>query len=382
MAYTLVGDNKINSAVQIGVSETGNVAATIDGGETWKEAAASVETPTSQGNTIKITIANTFVIGNIVYKTSDGWGLAKADADATSEVAGIVTAASETEFTVTTSGLATITSHGVAIGSIIYLSQETAGAFTSTEYASGISVPLGVIIDSDTILMDIKRAINILDDNLANTVNLISTNLTIYVATTGNDTTGNGTSTNPFLTISKAIDYLQKFRLLSNVSVTVQVADGTYYVASEIVWRHLDASRIMLQGNTSNAAAVKLYKTGGVGPIIGCYAGTLRMRYLDFEGDGNKTLHDGYTNIGIMVQSNSYVDVQNCIINNFDNPGLYITGNSKGFVATTTISNCFTGMYSNIASFVWSSTMTYIANTANTLPAVNTVGNGNSYIYV
>jgi hypothetical protein len=47
-----------------------------------------------------------------------------------------------------------------------------------------------------------------------------------YVATTGNDITGDGSSGNPWATVGKAISYLNYFRL--NTTVTINVASGHY----------------------------------------------------------------------------------------------------------------------------------------------------------
>ena len=51
--------------------------------------------------------------------------------------------------------------------------------------------------------------------------------LTVYVATTGNDTTGKGSSTAPFLTIQKAINSVQQLDSLGG-NVLISVAAGTY----------------------------------------------------------------------------------------------------------------------------------------------------------
>ena len=48
----------------------------------------------------------------------------------------------------------------------------------------------------------------------------IMANLAIYVATTGNDTTGIGTAALPFATIQKAMSYLQNFHSPSGTGLT------------------------------------------------------------------------------------------------------------------------------------------------------------------
>lgn len=54
----------------------------------------------------------------------------------------------------------------------------------------------------------------------------LQANLTLYVATTGNDTTGTGTSGNPYATISKALSVIPKN--LNGYDMTINVGAGTY----------------------------------------------------------------------------------------------------------------------------------------------------------
>lgn len=56
----------------------------------------------------------------------------------------------------------------------------------------------------------------------------LTTNTTFYVATTGSDTTGFGTSTAPWATIQKAWDFAKQNLDLNGFDVTVNVANGTY----------------------------------------------------------------------------------------------------------------------------------------------------------
>jgi len=53
-------------------------------------------------------------------------------------------------------------------------------------------------------------------------------NTTLYVATTGNDSTGNGTSGAPWATLQHAINYIQQNIDIAGYIVTVQLQDGTY----------------------------------------------------------------------------------------------------------------------------------------------------------
>lgn len=71
-------------------------------------------------------------------------------------------------------------------------------------------------------------------DNKIGIINsrIASENINIYVSTTGNDTTGDGTSGKPFATIQKAIDVLPKFG--NGKTATINVGGGTYSAGAVI----------------------------------------------------------------------------------------------------------------------------------------------------
>lgn len=66
-----------------------------------------------------------------------------------------------------------------------------------------------------------------------------------YVATTGNDTTGDGSSGNPWATVGKAITYLNDYRL--SASQTINVAAGAY-TESTLTISHPDGIYIKIVG--------------------------------------------------------------------------------------------------------------------------------------
>lgn len=78
---------------------------------------------------------------------------------------------------------------------------------------------------------------------------LISTNVTIYVATTGSDVTGDGSIGNPYASIARALSSIASKLIASGVAVTIQVANGVYAGLSTIQITHPDADKIYLSGN-------------------------------------------------------------------------------------------------------------------------------------
>lgn len=123
----------------------------------YKLTSAGVETEigasTASGDSLikTITQANSFAIGDIVYFDGATWAKAKADADSTSEVIGVVSAASGSDFDVTQTGYISGLS-GLTSGSTYFLSDATAGLLTDTAptAVNSISKPVLVAISTTT----------------------------------------------------------------------------------------------------------------------------------------------------------------------------------------------------------------------------------------
>lgn len=77
-------------------------------------------------------------------------------------------------------------------------------------------------------------------------------NVTVYVSKSGNDTTGDGTSAKPYLTIQKAVDSIPKN--LNGYLVSISIGAGTYAGAVDI--EYFADGRITLTG--ASGAAVTL----------------------------------------------------------------------------------------------------------------------------
>jgi hypothetical protein len=78
----------------------------------------------------------------------------------------------------------------------------------------------------------------------------IHVNTTVYVATTGNDTTGDGSVESPFATLWGAFGYLNDFWISNEILVTISVAAGTYASHPHTVVEHPCAHRIQIVGST------------------------------------------------------------------------------------------------------------------------------------
>lgn len=95
-------------------------------------------------------VGHGFVVGEIIYHTGAIYDEAKADAEATAEVLGIVSAVADADnFTFVSNGKITTLS-GLTAGSTYFLSPSTAGAYTTTEPTTAGQVSKPVFIADST----------------------------------------------------------------------------------------------------------------------------------------------------------------------------------------------------------------------------------------
>lgn len=112
------------------------------------------------------------------------------------------------------------------------------------------------------------------------TKGLLSGNTTLYVRTDGNDA-NDGTandSSHAKLTIAGALASLAGKLIASGVLVTIQVADGTYNVASTLNIDHPDGDKIRILGNTSaetTVAITAIDTTAKTVTVVGNYTASL-----------------------------------------------------------------------------------------------------------
>lgn len=94
------------------------------------QAAGGGGSGSSVSNTV--VVSNSFSVGNIIYLNVGVYTLAEANSAAAAEAIGIVTTASGSQFTVTTSGYITGWTHGLTAGQVGWLSDATPGLLTAT----------------------------------------------------------------------------------------------------------------------------------------------------------------------------------------------------------------------------------------------------------
>ena len=107
---------------------------------------------------------------------------------------------------------------------------------------------------------------------------LLTADTTYYVATTGDDSTGDGSVGNPWLTIQKAVDHVCGVIDLIFYNVTIQIADGTY-TTPVILKPRVGAGDVTIQGNAANSSAVVLSITSA-NAITNLSAGKWLIQHL------------------------------------------------------------------------------------------------------
>jgi hypothetical protein len=84
----------------------------------------------------------------------------------------------------------------------------------------------------------------------------IDSNTSIYISTTGNDTTGDGTTGNPYATIEKALELIAEYRILDGVTVTIVFKDGTYSITDDVTINRLDGGNIHIIGENTHVLSM------------------------------------------------------------------------------------------------------------------------------
>ena len=157
-------------------------------------------------------------------------------------------------------------------------------------------------------------------------------NITYYVATTGNDTTGDGTSGLPFKTIQYAIDKLPQ---IVNHVVTINVSAGTY-PESLIISGLFGKGDFTISGATSTSTTHNISDMN----ILNC---SLKVKIIGFNIT-TTTVHS----ISITNCINTWIQNMNLISVNTSKNGVSVT-NSFCLLGSNTISNKSNAIFANLA---------------------------------
>ncbi len=205
-------------------------------------------------------------------------------------------------------------------GTLIYtvvIYGATGDTYISTSNANGWSEWKKVTTESDLIANDLIK---------------LTVNKTLYVATTGSDITGDGSSAKPFTTIQKAIDSVPKN--LGGKSVTINISSGTY---SGFVMQGFHDGTFTISGANSQDTA---HIINSQIEVTDC-----DFRWCEIKGF-NIIVTTGNE---IMLSHSRFIAIVNCklISSNINGTGINVNGNSDVTVYYTLIQNKNIGVQGN-----------------------------------
>jgi hypothetical protein len=165
---------------------------------------------------------------------------------------------------------------------------------------------------------------------------------TLNVATTGSNTTGDGSTSKPFASLGGAISWLKNKTINTDVTVTIQFADGTYNNQVGTTIKNIPG-RLVIKGNSSNPAAVTLNFATNQDGIVVHGPGASPIFIYDMTLNGYDYAQ---WKTGISAYYNCVVYLTKVIANNFGT-GVYAF-NGANFIARN---NCvFNGCYNGLTA--------------------------------
>lgn len=170
----------------------------------------------------------------------------------------------------------------------------------------------------------------------------LDADMMIYVATTGNDTTGTGESTAPYKTVTYAISKVPKD--LSGYTATINIADGAYDEA------------VMVAGYSGGYLVIK--RNGAPELNTLCNVKSIRLEFCS-----NVSIRGlNFTNTsGLSISANlcEFIDMDYCqsvVATATDETSFYLSGVSVGRIGNCRSLNhdvCLRSYLSNVVSYNW-----------------------------
>lgn len=218
----------------------------------------------------------------------------------------------------------------------------------------------------------------------------LTENVTVYVSTSGNDLTGDGTSAAPYATIQKAIDSLPKW--LDGYMATISMAAGTY--EEKVVIEGFQGGILVLgvAGRAVTVRSITIESSSLVRLNVNITHSTtlggtpLNIRYgsnVQFGGDCTINGSNGSVS-GIYVETgsvlSSLVDIfgimMKTTISNCKNFAVYATAGSKVALGEVAGSGNGTGLYAADGATITYNSRSMTATTANVTVAGGRIYSG------
>lgn len=288
---------------------------------------------------------------------------------------------------------------GLTPGGRYFLSGAIAGAITTTQPQQNI-ILLGIAKNATEVFVDI-------DIQVSSRIRLTS-NLTLYVATTGNDSNSGLSAGSPFLTIQKAWNTLRDSYDLNGFIATIQLADGTYISgingAGTMVGQS-SPNQVVVNGNAGAPASVlisttstaflfsynatatlqnlKIQTTSGQG-VASTMSAHILLSNIVFGSVANAQIQSSYGGVvqvtgGLTVSSGAQYFIYSNGGETSINSGVTITFSGTPAFSVSTVQALEIGMIT-LGGVTMSGSATGARYLATTNSVINTNGGGASFI--
>ena len=244
------------------------------------------------------------------------------------------------------------------------------------------------------------RSVNA-DGTTAYPISSINSTYTIYVATTGSDSTGTGSASAPFLTVAKALAYLNSFYLPASIIATISIGLGTFAQTGSLSILHSCGASLSVVGTTSagNAQSINSANTttltwNGVNSngiiLYNSRIGTLSNLYVVGGTAGNNNANTGmnlsaatiynasmlcfqYWAYGVIAAGGSNVTGTSIAALNTTNYGLYSANASIVGITSAYVSTAYIGVLAGSGSTLNLTSSTLTTNTYGAFCQVNSI---------
>lgn len=215
-------------------------------------------------------------------------------------------------------------------------------------------------------------------DSIATDMGLTA-NTTVFVSKSGSDTLGNGSASNPFLTIMKAVNSLPKN--LNGRTVIINVGAGTY--AETVTIEHFFGGSITINGVVGAGVTITGLSLQNCAVLIdaisltvgsgGIFIGTRGMLY---SATSNITV-SGAAN-GVIMRYGAFMEITTTLtINNASNRAIQVQYASTASITTLAGSGNSIGVYVyNSAVYLFNTTLSATTTTINDNGILNIRGAG------
>ena len=211
----------------------------------------------------------------------------------------------------------------------------------------------------------------------------LTANKTVYVATTGNDTTGDGTSGNPYKTITKGLSVIPKN--LNGFAATLYIAGGTYAESVVVNGFHGGMVYVVLNGNITvtslSIMACQYVFINGSSQYTITTTATTAVPFQVARGSSLSSLSVSYlvstgnTQSGFYCGSNSSAHITGTLTANNALYGVIVSGESKAYISNIAGSGNDTGIYGAEGSVFSYRTKTISATTDHILSGGSIITN-------